>query len=168
MKKAYVTYNNFNNQAKEIIENAGIEVTENNTNIVPNGDKLIKIFEQYDIIITGVFSKYTKEILKTIKSPKILASISVGLDHIDKSFFESQLVKVVNIETANAISVAEHIFSLILSLNKRIYESNNLAIQGKGYRNNVHERPDDITRKNTRTNWMWKYYFTCCRYSKSF
>ena len=147
MKKAYCVFEGFNNDAIEIIRNAGIELTINNSPNRPNGDELISLLKDYDILIMGVFSKLTADMIKYIETPKIIASLSVGLDHIDKSFFESPLVTIVNIKTANAVSVAEHIFSLILSLNKRIFESNQLVIDGKGHRNNVHERPEDISEK---------------------
>lgn len=147
MKKAYCALSGFNNDAVKIIKNAGIELKINNSQNRPNGDELITLLKDYDILIIGIFSKLTDDMIKYIKTPKIIATSSVGLDHIDKSFFESPLVTIVNIETANAISVAEHIFSLILSLNKRMFESNQLVINGKGHRNNVHERPDDISGK---------------------
>ena len=147
MKKAYVTYNGFNEEANKILKNAGIELTINDTSDRPNGDELISIFENYDIIIIGVFSKLTADLLEHIKTPKIIATVSVGFDHIDKSFFKSPMVEIVNIKTANAVSVAEHIFSLILNLNKRIYESNKLVLEGNGHRRNLHERPEDISGK---------------------
>lgn len=147
MKKAYCVFEGFNNDAKKIIENADIELTINNSKNRPNGEELISLLKEYDIIILGVFSKLTADMIQYVKTPKIIATLSVGLDHIDKSFFESPLVTVVNIKTANAISVAEHIFSLILMLNKRGFESNHLVIEGNGHRNNVHERPDDISNK---------------------
>ena len=147
MKKAYVTVSGFNEEAQQIIKNAGIELTLNNSNNTPNGEELISILEEYDIIILSVFSKLTSEMLQVIKTLKIIGTISVGLDHIDKSFFKSPLVKIVNIKTANARSVAEHIFSLILNLNKRVNESNQLVIEGKGERKNLHERPEDISGK---------------------
>lgn len=147
MKKAYCVFEGFNNDAKKIIENANIELTINNSKNRPNGEELISLLKEYDIIILGVFSKLTANMIQYVKTPKIIATLSVGLDHIDKMFFESPLVTVVNIKTANAISVAEHIFSLILMLNKRCFESNQLVIEGNGHRNNVHERPDDISNK---------------------
>lgn len=147
MKKAYCVFEGFNNDAKKIIENANIELTINNSKNRPNGEELISLLKEYDIIILGVFSKLTADMIQYVKTPKIIATLSVGLDHIDKMFFESPLVTVVNIKTANAISVAEHIFSLILMLNKRCFESNQLVIEGNGHRNNVHERPDDISNK---------------------
>ena len=109
MKKAYCGLPDFNIEAKQIIENAGIDLTVDTGNR-PAGDKLIDILQKYDILIIGVFSKLTADMIKYVKTPKIIASFSVGLDHIDKSFFESPLVKIVNIKTANSLSVAEHIF----------------------------------------------------------
>ncbi len=143
MKKAYCGLPDFNDEAKQIIENAEIKLTID-TGERPTGDKLINILQEYDILIIGVFSKLTADMIKYIKTPKIIASFSVGLDHIDKSFFESPLVTIVNIKTANALSVAEHVFSLILSLNKRVFESNQLVLDKRGHRKNVHERPEDI------------------------
>lgn len=147
MAKSYCVFDGFNNEAKKIIENAGIELTINTSKNRPNGDELISILKEYDIIIMGVFSKLTADMIKYVETPKVIASLSVGLDHIDRSFFESPLVTIVNIKTANAISVAEHIFSLILALNKRVFESNQLVLDSKGHRNYVHERPDDISEK---------------------
>lgn len=147
MKKAYCVFDGFSKEAQDIIRNANIDLTINTTKDRPNKNELISLLKEYDILIMGVFSKLTSDMIKYIDKPKIIATLSIGLDHIDKVFFESPLVKIVNIKDANAISVAEHIFSLILSLNKRVYESNKLVIDGNGNRNNVHERPDDISNK---------------------
>lgn len=147
MKKAYCVFSDFNSEAAEIIKRAGIDLTINNSENRPKGDELASILKEYDIIIIGGTLKITSDMLESIKTPKIIATLSVGLDHIDKSFFESPLVTIVNIKTANAISVAEHIFSLILTLNKRIYESNQLVLEGRGHKANLHEVPVDISGK---------------------
>lgn len=148
MKKAYCALNDLNNEAKQILEKAEIELTINDSKNRPNGEELISLLKNFDILIIGVASKLTADMIQYIKTPKIIATLSVGLDHIDKSFFESPLVTVINIKTANAISVAEHVFSLILALNKRVFESNQLVLEEKGHKNNIHERPDDISGKN--------------------
>lgn len=70
--------------------------------------------------------------------------MSIGVDHIDKSFFESNLIKIINCQTSNVISVAEHIFSLILSLKKRIIEANEIAIRG-GTKKDLSARSNDIS-----------------------
>lgn len=147
MKKAYCVFENFNEEATNKIREAGVELTINASPNRPNGEELISLLKNYDILILGVFSKLTADMLYQVKSPKIIASLSVGLDHIDKSFFASPLITVVHIKTANAISVAEHIFALILGLQKRICESNYLVLQQQGHRKNLQERPEDISNK---------------------
>lgn len=77
----------------------------------------------------------------------MIATLSIGLDHIDKEVRNSDTIKVINIKDANTISVAEHIFSLILALNKRIVESNELVKNKKGNKKNLQERPTDISGK---------------------
>lgn len=147
MKKAYCVLDDFNEEAIRIIKDAGVELTIRDSPNRPNGEELISLLQDYDILITGVFSKLTADMISYVKTPKIIASLSVGLDHIDKSFFASSLVTIVHIKTANTISVAEHIFALILGLHKRIYESNYLVLQQQGHRKNLQERSEDISNK---------------------
>ena len=82
--------------------------------------------------------------LKEINNKKIIATLSIGVDHIDNSFFESNLIKVINCKTSNVISVVEHIFSLILSLKKRIIEANDIAMNG-GTKKDLSMRSNDIS-----------------------
>lgn len=147
MKKAYSVISNFSKEAINILEKNDIHLTLNDSDNVPDTEELIALLQKYDILIIGVKTIVKKEILEHINSPKIIATLSIGLDHIDKEVRESDLVHVINIKNANTISVAEHIFSLILGLNKRIYESNNLVLQEKGQKKNLHERPEDISDK---------------------
>ena len=147
MKKAYCVFDGFSKEAQGIITNENIDLTINTTKDRPNGEELINLLKEYDILIIGIFSKLTADMIKYVDKPKVIGTLSVGLDHIDKVFFESPLVTVVNIKTANAVSVAEHILSLILALNKRVFESNELVLKGEGHRNNIHERTDDISNK---------------------
>ena len=147
MKKTYCVYQNFSSEAKSILLKNGLDLTMNTSENRPNGDELIALLKEYDILILGIYSKLTVGMINYVQTPKIIATLSIGVDHIDKVFFESSLVKIVNIHTANTISVAEHIFSLILALNKRICESNHLVTHRQGHRTNLHERPEDISRK---------------------
>ena len=110
----------------------------------PNKEKLQELLKDYDILIIGVKEKLTEDMLCKITTKKIIATLSIGLDHIDKSFFESELITVINCNTSNVISVAEHIFALILGLNKKIIEANNIAING-GNKTNLSSRSNDIS-----------------------
>lgn len=147
MKKAFSVIQTFNKEAITILENNNIQLIINDSNNIPNTEELIVLLQKYDILIIGVKTIVTKDILEHISSPKIIATLSIGLDHIDKEVRASDLIHVINIKNANTISVAEHIFSLILGLNKKVYESNNLVLQQKGHKKNLHERPEDISNK---------------------
>ncbi len=147
MLKAYSIIPDLNKKAKEILEKNNIELILNDAGDIPSSEECITLLENYDILIIGVKTKISKEILKSIKTPKIIATLSIGLDHIDKEVRQSKEIHVINIKDANTISVAEHIFSLILALQKRIYESNALVLNKKGNKKNLHERPEDITGK---------------------
>lgn len=145
--RAYCVFENFRKEAIDLIRSNGIKLVINNSKNRPNGEELIFLLKKYDILIIGVSSKITADMLKYIEKPKIIATLSVGLDHIDKEVLDSKLITVVNIKEANSVSVAEHIFSLILALNKRIYESTTLVLKGEGHRNNVYDKPEDISNK---------------------
>ena len=147
MKKAFSVISNFSKEAIDILKSNNIDLTIDDSDNIPNTEEIISLLQEYDILIIGVKTLISKEILDYVKSSKIIATLSIGLDHIDKEVRESNLVNVINVKNANTISVAEHIFSLILALNKRLYESNNLVLQQKGNKKNLHERPDDISNK---------------------
>ena len=143
MVKAYCI-SSLNDEAKQILEKEGIELTINKKLL--SKKELISVLEEYDILIINIYLKLTSDMVKYIKKPIIIATLSVGLDHIDESFFKSSLVTIVNVKTGNSISVAEHIFGLILSLNKRIVEGNRLVLE-KENRSKLQKRPEDISGK---------------------
>ena len=144
MLKAYSIFKDLDPKACEIITNVGIELELSPKGERPKKEELIELLKNYDILITGVKEKFTQDMLKEVKRKKIIATLSIGLDHIDKSFFESEYIKVINCPIANVISVAEHIFSLILSLKKRIIEANDISIKG-GTKKDLSRRSQDIS-----------------------
>ena len=144
MLKAYSVFKDLDKKACEILINAGIQLDLSNSEERPNKEELLKLLNDYDILIIGVREKLTEDMLKEINIKKIIATLSIGVDHIDNSFFESNLIKVINCQTSNVISVAEHIFSLILSLKKRIIEANEISIKG-GTKKDLSARSNDIS-----------------------
>jgi len=144
MLKAYSVFKDLDSKACEILINAGIKLELSNSEERPNKEELIKLLNDYDILIIGVREKITEDMLKVVDKTKIIATLSIGTDHIDKVFFKSKLIKIINCQTSNVISVAEHIFSLILSLKKRIIEANEIAIKG-GTKKDLSSRSNDIS-----------------------
>ena len=143
MLKAYSIYKDLTKEACDIIEQAGIELELSNSNKRPTKEELINLLKNYDILIIGIKEYLTEDMLEGITTNKIIATLSIGVDHIDKNFANSELITIVNAPTANVTSVAEHIFALILALKKKIIESNEITINGK-HKRSLTRRGKDI------------------------
>lgn len=144
MLRAYSVFKDLDKKACEIITSAGIQLDISTSEERPNKTELERLLKDYDILIIGVREKLTNDMLIGLTKKKIIATLSIGIDHIDKSFYKSELIKVINCQTSNVISVAEHIFSLILSLKKRIIEANDITIKG-GTKKELSKRSNDIS-----------------------
>lgn len=77
-----------------------------------------------DILIAGSsgIEKISKEMLQGMKSLKMIATLTVGVAWVDLTAAKGKGVVVCNIKGANAESVAEHAWGMILDLSKRITE----------------------------------------------
>lgn len=144
MLNAYSVFKDLDKKACEILRNSGIKLDISNSAERPNKEELLGLLNDYDILIIGVREKLTEDMLKGISKKKIIATLSIGVDHIDKCFFESDLIRIINCQTSNVISVAEHIFALILGLKKRIIEANEISIKG-GTKRDLSARSNDIS-----------------------
>ena len=143
MLKAYSVFNDLNEEACAIIKSTGVQLDIADTNIRPNKEELIDLLNKYDILIIGVKEKITEDMFKQLNGKKIIATLSIGLDHIDEALLKNDFVKVINCPNSNVISVAEHILGLIFALKKNIIEANNISIVG-GNKTNLSRRSNDI------------------------
>lgn len=144
MLKAYSIIKKLDKKACEIIRNNGIQLDISNSDKRPDKEGLIKLLNEYDILIIGIEDKFTKDMLPKTTKKKIIATLSIGLDHIDRAFLENDNIKIINCQNSNVVSVAEHIFALILGLKKRIIEANDISLKGEN-RRNLSMRSNDIT-----------------------
>ena len=144
MLKAYSIIKNLDKKACEIIKSNGIQLDISNSDKRPDKEGLIKLLNEYDILIIGIEDKFTKDMLPKTTKKKIIATLSIGLDHIDRAFLENDNIKIINCQNSNVVSVAEHIFVLILGLKKRIIEANDISLKGEN-RRNLSMRSNDIT-----------------------
>lgn len=144
MLKAYSIIKDLNKKACEIIKNNGIQLDISNSDKRPDKEGLIKLLDKYDILIIGIEDKFTKDMLPMTTKKKIIATLSIGLDHIDNVFLENDNIKIINCQNSNVVSVAEHIFALILGLKKRIIEANDISLKGEN-RKKLSMKSNDIT-----------------------
>lgn len=147
MLKACSISKHINKEAVRILRKNNISVDVWCGEKSPSKKELKDLLRIYDILIIGVKEKITKDMIEDIKRHKIIGTLSIGLDHIDKECIESNFIDVVNCPTANVESVAEHILALILDLSKRIQEANDLVIDGKGDKKFLTSKPSDIRGK---------------------
>ncbi len=129
---AYTIFDDFDKDAAKIIESAGIKLTIHPMGKPrPDSIELQTLLDNYDIIMISTAQKITSEMLIKYSERKIIATVSIGMDHIQVSDNINDNIKIVNAPTASAVSVAEYVFSAILTHKKRIIEGNTLFSEGK-------------------------------------
>ena len=120
----------------EKIHEKGIDLLKNNKNfdfeIIEDVSKnnLLKVLPKYDGITLRV-AKLGSEILKNCKNLKVISRHGVGYDNVDTKFLKENNIKLLITATANAVSVAEHVMYMILSLSKGITSYDSLVRDGK-------------------------------------
>lgn len=75
------------------------------------------------ILCTFINSQLDSSILQQLPNLKLIVTRSVGYDHIDLTYCQQHNIIVCNIPTYGAHTVAEHAFSLILALSRKLIPS---------------------------------------------
>ena len=145
--KTYTIFDDFSKEALDILEAAGVEVTVHPLGVPrPNHDQMKSILEKYDCVIIGTSQKITEDMFEHITERRIIATASVGLDHIRVSEDKRNLVTIINTPKANAQSVAEYTMGCALSCVKRLAEGNKLYSEGKNNKA-LYQKPEDLAGK---------------------
>ena len=116
----------FHESGKELLK-------ENNINLVEilhnDSDQLKKALVDCDGI--GIrTSILTEEILSSCRTLKIVARHGVGYDNVDIDYLNQKKIPLAVTGKSNAVSVAEHVITLFLSLSRRIIDCHNLVKKG--------------------------------------
>ncbi|AEM77860.1 hydroxyacid dehydrogenase [Thermoanaerobacter wiegelii] len=83
-----------------------------------------------DAIILGD-AKVTKETIVGANKLRVIGRLGVGIDNIDTEACKQKGIVVVNTPGENAISVAEHVFGLILAVSRRLTCLDKLIREGR-------------------------------------
>lgn len=147
MMNIYSIFDDFDEEAIEIINTAGgILVVHPMGTPRPDADQMKAILETYDCVIIGTSQKITEDMFDNIIASRIIATASVGLDHIKVPDEKKELVTIINTPKANAQSVAEYTMGCALSCCKRLIEGNSLYRQGKNNKQ-LYRKPEDLVGK---------------------
>lgn len=145
--RAYSIFDDFTQEAIDILTRAGVELTVHPVGISrPDHDQMKAILEEYDCVIIGTSQKITEDMFERINTPRIIATASVGLDHIRVPEEKKTLVTIINTPKANAQSVAEYTMACALSCVKRLAEGNKLYRTGKDNKA-LYQKPEDLAGK---------------------
>ena len=145
--KIYCIFDDFDQDAIKIIEDAGGNLTVHPLGVPrPNSVQMKTIMEKYDCVIIGTSQKITEDMFANINTPRIIATASVGLDHIKVPDGKKELVTIINTPKANAQSVAEYTIGCALTCCKRLVEGNGLYRQGKDNKH-LYRKPEDLAGK---------------------
>ncbi|MDO4413629.1 MAG: NAD(P)-dependent oxidoreductase [Erysipelotrichaceae bacterium] len=113
----------------------------------PNNTEMKMILQEYDGVIIGTSQRINEDMFEGIDDPRIIATASVGLDHIHVPENKKKHVTIINTPTANARSVAEYTIGCFLSCTKRFAEGKNLYLEGKNNKQ-LSKKPGDIYGKS--------------------
>ena len=145
--KIYSIFDDFDEESISILEKAGIELTVHPLGVPRPDDALMeKILYEYDGIIIGTSQKIKPEMFENITSHKIIATASVGVDHIQVPEDKKSLITIYNTPKANAQSVAEYTMGVALSCVKRLAEGDYLYRLGCNNKS-LSNKPEDLAGK---------------------
>ncbi|MDP3790639.1 MAG: phosphoglycerate dehydrogenase [Candidatus Omnitrophota bacterium] len=105
-------------EAVEILEKEKDLKVDVNTKLTP--EELKKVIKDYDALLVRSSTKVTKDVINAADKLKIIGRAGVGLDNVDVEAASKKGIIVINTPGGNTISTAEHTFSMMLSLSRRI------------------------------------------------
>jgi D-3-phosphoglycerate dehydrogenase len=102
--------------------------------------QLLELIQNYDGVICGD-DEYTEAVIKkgAENKLKVISKYGVGLDSIDLQAAKKYNVAVTNCPGVNQVSVAEHVFGLLLSFYRNIHLEYNITKKGEWKRLAGHE-----------------------------
>jgi D-3-phosphoglycerate dehydrogenase len=95
------------------------------------GEELKKALAEFDGAICRSGVTITGDVLEGNKRLKAIARAGVGTDNIDKNVATRLGIVVMNTPTGNTLSTAEHTFTLLLALSRRVAEAYMALCNGK-------------------------------------
>ena len=137
----------------EKIHKDGLDLLEKNPNYVfdiitdTSEENLIKVLPNYDACTLRV-SKLDSNILQHCKKLKTISRHGVGYDNVDLKYIKDNNISLLITATANAVAVAEHVFSMMLSISKSIKNYDNEVRKGNFKKNANSIKTFELFNKN--------------------
>ncbi|MGC8778338.1 MAG: hydroxyacid dehydrogenase [Candidatus Caldatribacteriaceae bacterium] len=116
---------------------AGMELLEKNGKceviVFPSPDmgEIKKVIGEIDALLVRSGFKVRQDLLEMATRLKVISRVGAGLDNIDVEYARKKGIEVLNVEGANALSVAEHTISFILALAKNLFDFDRRVRRGE-------------------------------------
>jgi phosphoglycerate dehydrogenase-like enzyme len=111
----------------ETIENESFELLKNEKDIQLHlaweGMPAADILEGIDAVITRGIGQVNRALYDACPTMKVAARCGVGLDNVDVGEASKRGIKVINAPGSNASTVAEHTISLMLTIQRNLFEA---------------------------------------------
>jgi phosphoglycerate dehydrogenase-like enzyme len=111
----------------ETIENESFELLKNEKDIQLHlaweGMPAADILEKIDAVITRGIGQVNRALYDACPNMKVGARCGVGLDNVDVAEASKRGIKVINAPGSNASTVAEHTISLMLTIQRNLFEA---------------------------------------------
>lgn len=76
-----------------------------------------------EIVSTFIYSQLDRDVLKQLEDVQLIATRSTGFDHIDTDYCGENDICVCNVPSYGKNTVAEHVFALLLTVQRHLYEA---------------------------------------------
>jgi len=103
----------------------------------PLNEETADVAKDAEIISVFVFSQVNEGVVSKLTKTKFIATRSTGYDHIDLEACRQKGILVSNIPSYGVETVAEHAFSLMLAISRKIFESLEQTRKGDFYNENL-------------------------------
>ena len=108
------------NPAFQVDENTGLKE-----------DQLCQIIGEYDALIVRSQTKVNKRVLEAAKKLRVVGRAGVGVDNVDMDAATRRGIIVMNTPGGNTISTAEHTFSMMMAMARKIPQAHASVKAGK-------------------------------------
>lgn len=119
------------------ISERGVELLRSNPafqvdkNIGLKEDQLCQIIGEYDALVVRSQTKVTKRVIEAAKKLRVIGRAGVGVDNVDVDAATRRGIIVMNTPGGNTISTAEHSFSIMMALARKIPQAHASVKAGK-------------------------------------
>lgn len=96
----------------------------------PLVEELTPNIQEAEVLVLFVNSIVSRAIIERLPNLKFISTMSTGFDHIDLDAAHERGIVVSNVPTYGEYTVAEHTFALILTISRKIFESQKRIKEG--------------------------------------